>query len=157
MAEADGRNRRATSQQGTLEIRRKFTNNTGGSVTRLRLRVVDITTFPAATFVLPIGSVCGQPGTDCAADLRPISSTSVVVANPAECGGGTVSVQGTTLEQAAASENQPNGGGFNSSLSAGTVTLGTPLANLASINLRLLFGVQQRGTFRVFLTVEALP
>ena len=66
-------------------------------------------------------------------------------------------MQGTTLEQAAGFEAQPNGGGFNSSLSVGTITLGTPLANNASIDLRLLFGVQQRGTFRVFLIVEALP
>ncbi len=142
---------------GTLDIRRKFTNNTGASITRLRLRVVDITTFPAKDFVRPPGSTCGDPGTECAADLRPRSSLSIVVANPAECGGGAVNVQGTTLEEAAGSEGQPNSGGFNSSLSAGTVTLNTPLANTASINLRLLFGVQQRGTFRVFLTVEALP
>ncbi len=142
---------------GTIDIRRKFTNNTGASITRLRLRVVDITTFPSAAFVLPAGSTCGDAGTQCAADLRPRSSTLVVVANPAECGGGTVNVFGTTLEEASTPEHQPNSGGFNSSLSAGTVTLATPLANNASINLRLLFGVQQRGTFRVFLTVEALP
>jgi hypothetical protein len=142
---------------GTLDIRRKFTNLTGASITRLRFRVVDITTFPSEDFVRPAGTTCGDPGTDCAADLRPRSSTTVVVANPAECGGGTVSVQGTTLEEAAGFEGQPNSGGYNSSLSAGTVTLGTPLANNASINLRFLFGVQQMGTFRVFLIVEALP
>src|SRR4029450_6708330 len=32
---------------GTLSIRRRFVNNTGGNVTRLRFRVVDQTTFPA--------------------------------------------------------------------------------------------------------------
>ena len=142
---------------GTLEVRRKFTNNTGASITRLRLRVVDITTFPAGRFILPVGATCGDPGTDCAADLRPRTSPTIIVANPTECGGGTVSLQGTTLEQASGFEGQPNGGGYNSSLSATTVTLGTPLANNASINLRLLFGVQQRGTFRAFLIVEALP
>jgi hypothetical protein len=142
---------------GTLDIRRKFTNNTGASITRLRFRIVDITAFPSKDFVRPAGTTCGDPGTECAADLRPRTSLQVVVANPAECGGGTVNVQGTTLEEAAGPESQPNSGAFNSSLSAGTVTLATPLANNASINVRLLFGVQQRGTFRVFLTVEALP
>ena len=52
---------------------------------------------------------------------------------------------------------QPNGGGFNSSLGAGSVTLATPLANGASIDLRFLFGIQQTGYFRVGIAVEALP
>jgi hypothetical protein len=42
-----------------------------------------------------------------------------------------VTVQGTTLEQP---PSQPFGTGFNGSLSAGTVTLGTPLANGASLD-----------------------
>src|SRR6185436_3164440 len=33
--------------QGTLDIRRTFTNNTGGNITRLRYRIIDITTVPA--------------------------------------------------------------------------------------------------------------
>ena len=69
----------------------------------------------------------------------------------------TVTVQGTTLEQAAGARRQPNGGGFNSSMSAGTVTLGTPLANGASINLQFLLGIQQTGNFRIYLNIEALP
>jgi hypothetical protein len=145
------------SSFGTLEIRRKITNQTGAAVTRLRFRVVDITTFPSEAFVLPAGTICGDAGTDCAADLRPRTSTTITVPNPPGDGGGTVTVQGTTLEQAAGSEGQPNSGGFNSSLSAGTVTLGTPLANNASINLRFLLGVEQKGTFRFTFVVEALP
>jgi hypothetical protein len=66
----------------------------------------------------------------------------------------TVNVQGTTLEQPPA---QPNGGAFNSTISAGTVTLGTPLAPGASINVRFLLGVKQTGSFRFFINVEALP
>ncbi len=69
-------------------------------------------------------------------------------------GGSMVTVLGTTLETPPA---QPNGGGLNSSLAAGTVTLGTPLANGASINMHFLFGVQQKGSFRVFVFVEAVP
>jgi hypothetical protein len=52
---------------------------------------------------------------------------------------------------------QPNGGGFNTSLAAGTIKLGTPLANGASINVQFLLGVQQPGTFKFFVNVEALP
>ena len=142
---------------GSLFIRRKFTNHTGASITRLRFRIMDITVFPSGAFVLPQGSTCGDPGTECAADLRALSSLAVVVTISPACGGGTATVQGTTLEQAAPAEHQPSGGGFNSTMSAGTVTLSTPLANLASINLNFRFGVQQQGKFRVFVVVEALP
>lgn len=127
---------------GTLDIRRTVVNNTGGNVTRLRWRVTDITTFPA-----PSGF----------ADLRPRTSTAVVVTvDRAPCGAGTsnVTVQGTTLEQP---PSQPNGGGFNSSMSSGTVTLATPLANGGSLDLRFLLGIQQTGTFKFFINVEALP
>ena len=127
---------------GTLSIRKTITNNTGGPVTRLRFRVIDITTFPApATF----------------ADLRPRTSGAVVAAitgpNPA-CPSNVCAVQGTTLEQP---PTQPNGGGFNSSLSAGTVTLAQPLAAGASVNVQFLLGIQQTGTFKFFINVEVLP
>jgi hypothetical protein len=127
---------------GTLDIRRTFTNNTGGNVTRLRFRVIDLTTFPAPSGI---------------ADLRPRTSTAVVVTvDRPPCGSGTsnVSVDGTTLEQP---PSQPNGGGFNSSMSAGTITLGTPLANGAGADLRFLLGIQQTGTFKLYVNVEALP
>ena len=127
---------------GTLDIRRSVQNNTGGNVTRLRFRVIDVTTFPAPSGI---------------ADLRPRTSTAVVVTvDRPPCGSGTsnVTVNGTTLEQP---PSQPNGGGFNSSMSAGTVTLATPLANGASIDVRFLLGIQQTGSFKFFLNVEALP
>ena len=127
---------------GTLDIRRSVVNNTGGNVTRLRFRVIDITTFPAPSGI---------------ADLRPRTSTAVVVTvDRPPCGSGTsnVTVNGTTLEQP---PSQPNGGGFNSSMSAGTVTLATPLANGASIDVRFLLGIQQTGSFKFFINVEALP
>jgi len=65
-----------------------------------------------------------------------------------------VTVRGTTLEQP---PSQPNGGGFNSSLSAGTVALGTPLAAGASINVQFLLGIRTTGRFRFLLNIEALP
>jgi hypothetical protein len=135
---------------GTLSIRRRFVNNTGGNATRLRFRVIDLTTFPAPSGI---------------ADLRPRTSGAVVVAginDAVTCAATgapatppcTVTVQGSTLEQP---PSQPNGGGFNSSMSAGTITLGTPLANGASINLQFLLGIQQTGTFKIYVNIEALP
>jgi predicted extracellular nuclease len=135
---------------GTLDIRKRVVNNTGAAITRLRFRVVDITTFP-----VPSGY----------ADLRVRTSTLVVVSginDAATCFASngiattpcTVNVQGLTLETP---PTQPNGGGFNSTVSAGTVTLGTPLANGASINVRFLLGIQQTGTFKFYVNVEVLP
>jgi hypothetical protein len=127
---------------GTIQFRTTITNNTGQSITRLRYRVIDITTFPVPTGI---------------ADLRPRTSTTVVVTvDRRPCGSGTsnVSVGGTTLEQP---PSQLNGGGFNSSLSSGTVTLDTPLANGASIDVRFLLGIEQNGDYRFSVLLETLP
>jgi hypothetical protein len=127
---------------GTLDIRRTVTNNTGGNVTRLRFHIIDLTTFPA-----PSGF----------ADLRPRTSPAVVVTvDRPPCGSGTsnVTVQGTTLEQP---PSQPNGGGFGSTLSAGTVTFATPIANGATLDVRFLLGIQQTGQFKIYVNVEVLP
>jgi len=137
----------SNSTFGTIDIRRTFTNNTGGNLTRLRFRIIDLDTFPAASGF---------------ADLRPITSSDLTVnVDRPPCGSGTgdITVHGTTLEQdtTAPSTGQPNGGGFNSTMGAGTVTLGTPLANGASVDLRFLFGIQQTGNFRVGFVIEGLP
>jgi hypothetical protein len=127
---------------GTLEIRRTITNNTGGPIVRLRIRVIDITTFP--------------PGSGFA-DLRVRSSSNVsLTVDRPPCGSGTstATVNGTTLDQP---PTQVNGGGFGSTLSVSTVTLATPLANGASIDLRFLLGIQQTGAFKFFVSFEALP
>jgi hypothetical protein len=42
-------------------------------------------------------------------------------------------------------------------LSSGTVTLATPLANGASIDVRFLLGLQQTGNYKLYLNIEALP
>lgn len=131
------------STSGTLLLRRRFTNTTNSPVTRLRFRVVDITTL--SNPVAP----------DDVADLRAISSgVTPVTVMGAGCTppGASIDVQGLTLEEPPA---QPNGGGLNSTLSAGTVTLDAPLAASASIDLNFLFGVERPGTFRAFVLVEA--
>jgi subtilisin-like proprotein convertase family protein len=135
---------------GTIDFRRRVVNNTGGAVTRLRYRLIDVSTFPAPSGI---------------ADLRARTSSLVVVSginDAATCLASngvattpcTVNVQGTTLEQP---PSQANGGAFNSTWSSGTITLGTPLANGASINIRMLFGIQQTGSFKFYLNIEALP
>ncbi len=140
----------ATSTFGTLSFRRRVTNNTGSPVTRLRFRIVDVTTFPApATF----------------ADLRAITSvdaTSVTSNDPLTCTAAGQSTpcslvaRGTTLEEPP-TQSTNNGGGFNSTLSVGFVTLSAPLAAGASVNVQFVTGVQQTGSFRFFINVEALP
>lgn len=133
---------------GTISIRRRYVNNTGAPLTRLRFRIVDITTFPAPSGI---------------ADLRARTSAPVLatVNDPATCLASTgsaatpcaVTVQGTSLDTPA----QPLGGGNNSTLAAGTVTLVTPLPAGASINIQFLSGVQANGAFRFFINIEGLP
>jgi hypothetical protein len=149
---------------GSLFIRRKIVNNTGANVTRLRFRIEDITTFPAGVFNLPAGASCADSTASCAAELWALTSSDVVVAL---MGGGTATVRGTTLEQASGAEGQPNGGGYNSSLSANTITLATPLPPVDdpatpniqenAINVQFRLGVRQDGVFRFGINVEVLP
>jgi hypothetical protein len=138
-----------TSPNGVLSIRRRVQNTTGATVTRLRFRIIELTTFPS-------------PGAG-TADLRLITSSPVVISginDPATCAStGTpttvpcqVTAQATVLETPPA---QPNGGGYNSTVS---VTLPGPgLANNASIDVNFALGVVQGGTFRFYIIVEALP
>jgi hypothetical protein len=79
--------------------------------------------------------------------LRAIDSPDVAVTTT---NGSTVTVRGTLLEQPA----QANGGGLNAAL---VVPLpGGALGNNASINVQFVLGVQQGGSFRFLVNVEAL-
>ena len=42
-------------------------------------------------------------------------------------------------------------------MTAGTITLGTPLASGGTINVHFLLGVQQNGNYRFLVNVESLP
>ena len=131
-----------TSSAGTLDLRSTWKNVSGGNITRLRFRIIDLTTFPAPSGV---------------ADLRPITSTATsITADTYPCGTGTSSlgVQGTTLETP---PSQPNGSGYNGSLSVSSISLGTPLANNASVTIRFVLGIQQTGTARFCVIPETLP
>jgi hypothetical protein len=132
---------------GTLSIRRRYVNNTGTFSSYLRVRIIDLTTYPAPAGV---------------ADLRAISSVNVVASGITDAGAcaakGTpttppcsITIEGTILEQP---PSQPNGGGFNSSLAA-VIPLGRFIGNGESINLQFLFGVQQPGAFKLYINVEA--
>jgi hypothetical protein len=135
---------------GTMTIRRRFVNNTGANVTRLRFRVVDISTLPPSPSI---------------ADLRVLDSLTITVNginDSATCAATgspatppcSVTVFGTTLEQP---PTQSLGGALNSSLNTGTITVPTPLAPGQSINLQFRLGVQNPGSFKFFFNVEALP
>ena len=126
------------SREGTLSIRRTFTNNGGTDITRLRFRIIDITTAPA-----PQGT----------ADLRVLSSTDSIEVDRCNLGG-LIDIAGLTLETPPA---QSLGGGFNSTVAAGVVNLETPLQVGSSITVNFLLGVQQTGQFRFFVNIEALP
>jgi hypothetical protein len=118
------------------------------NLTRLRFRIVNLTTFNNA------------PGD---AWLSARSSGDLVVGgvnDAATCGVSptpcSVTVRGTTLEDTNPG-SYPNGGGYNSTFSAGSVNGGTPLAPGASISVRFLFGVEANGTFRFQIVPEILP
>jgi hypothetical protein len=124
---------------GTLKLRRKFTNTTGGIVTRLRFRVVDITTLNSPGYAPGNGQ----------ADLRVVPSDAANF-NVTLSTGTVVPVAGT---QAGTPPAQPLGGGVNSS-----VELITPvqIASGASINVEFNLGVMQNGFFRFLVNVEAV-
>ena len=135
---------------GTLSIRRRFTNTTGSAITRLRFRIVDITTASESINNNGIASLQAVNSSDYTAPCVGMGGD----CTPDE----TVTIRGTTLEESSTSDNrQRSGGGFNSSLSAGTVTLENQIPNGASINLQFLFKVSQNGAFRFFINTEALP
>jgi hypothetical protein len=133
---------------GTLSLRRRLTNNTGADVTALRFRVVELTALPS-----PAGT----------ADLRARDSDDIVVTGVVDeetcsstgSGGAPcdVDVYGTTLEQPPAQEM---GGGLNSSLGVGVISLDYPLAPGESINVQFLLGIQQTGAYRILVNVEAV-
>ncbi|HYN84547.1 MAG TPA: lamin tail domain-containing protein [Pyrinomonadaceae bacterium] len=134
---APNRVRTGSGNSGTLSLRRRIVNHTGGYVTRLRFRINDITAGPA-----PAGT----------ADLRAVSSSDIMVT---KTNGEVVPVQGTVLEEPPV---QPNGGGWNTSWApTGTINLESPMAPGAAFNVQFLLNIQQAGTFRIVVIVEALP
>jgi hypothetical protein len=126
-------------QFGTLTIRRRFTNRTGQSVTRLRFRAVNISTLNSPGF------------TDTSqADIRMLDAPNTVVTDE---DGEPVPVQGTTVERTPGQTANNNGGGHNSTV---VVSLVGSVAPNASVDVQFRLGVQRNGRFRYLLNVEAL-
>lgn len=128
---------------GTLIIRRRFTNNTGQILTRLRFRIMDITTLNSS------GAGPSQ------ADLRALNNGDVVITSPA------LTIKGTTVELP---PNQALGGGLNTALNVTLPDVGLdPLVGgicvtgQCTIDVQFKLGVVQGGTYRFFINVEALP
>ncbi|HEX5708177.1 MAG TPA: lamin tail domain-containing protein, partial [Pyrinomonadaceae bacterium] len=110
---------------GTLAFRRRVTNLTGQTVTRLRFRIRQITTAPA------------PPGT---ADLRALTSGDIIVSG--------LPVKGTSVEEP---PTQALGGGWNTTWN---VDLASPLAPGGFIDVQYVVGVNQSGGFSIFINVE---
>jgi hypothetical protein len=125
-----------SGNSGTLAFRRHFTNQTGATVTRLRFRVIDITTFNSP--------VVGAPPQ---AQLRVTNSVNQSVSVTL----GTVTVQGTTLELPSANPD----GGLNASLTTTLPAGGLP--NGQGLDVQFVTNVILNGRFRFFVGVEALP
>ncbi|HET6891643.1 MAG TPA: Calx-beta domain-containing protein, partial [Pyrinomonadaceae bacterium] len=94
---------------GTLTVRRRVVNNTGGNVTRLRFRVVEVTTAPNPPGIADVRArkSVTQVG------VGPVGDAATCTASGAGSPPCTVTVQGLTLEQP---PNQAMGGGYNSTL-----------------------------------------
>ncbi len=126
-----------------MTIRRTIQNTTGAAISRLRFRVVNMTTFP------PLAGV---------ADLRLRTSTGPTVIPitgvNAACPANSCTVQALTLETP---PTQALGGGYFSTVSAGTITLSAPLPAGQYINVQFLLGVMQTGYFQFYVQTEMLP
>jgi hypothetical protein len=143
----DGSNIGVNRSYGTMIIRRRFTNSSGQAVTRIRFRVVDITTNPA-----PAGF----------ADLRVLDSSDQRVPTAASA---TASVRGTIIEQLPM--QQPNGGGLNSTLTLVNAQFPAGLestvagicapGSTCSVDVQFMLGVEKEGAFRFIVSLEGLP
>ncbi|MDQ3805824.1 MAG: lamin tail domain-containing protein [Acidobacteriota bacterium] len=125
---------------GTLNIQRRVVNNTGGLVTRLRFRVVEITTLNGPGYTNP-----GQ------ADIRVLDSTGVVTRDDGTVAATTLA---TTVEEPPV---QPNGGGYNTTITVGKVTSSTPIPPGGTLDISIRCGIVRGGLFRILVNVEALP
>jgi autotransporter-associated beta strand protein len=115
---------------GTLSLRRRFTNNTGQSLSKLRFRVADLSTWNSR-------QIFGSQ-----AELRVLDATLE----------GLSGLKATKLET---SPLQPNGGGINAGLLIdGALTLSSPLGPGQSVDVEFLLGVMRGGTYQFILVVE---
>jgi hypothetical protein len=123
------------STYGTLLLRRKITNTSNDNITNLRVRVIDISTYPAPDLAT--------------SDMRVRSlwdDSLVTLTN-----GNVVTVRNTYMPTP---PWKSYGGGFNTILRPTGISPAQPLAPGQSVNVGFLLGVQQNGIYRFYITVE---
>jgi hypothetical protein len=120
---------------GTLSLRRRFINQSGSAITKLRFRVTNLTTVNS-----PIVYA---------------SQADVRVLNATLSGLSSTTLKAATLDPAL---SQPQGGGVNTSLLvSGSLTLSEPLQSGQSIDVEFLLGVMRGGSYKFIITLEASP
>jgi hypothetical protein len=120
---------------GTLSLRRRFTNNTGQALAKLRFRVTEVPTLNGR---LVYGSQAEMRVLD--AQLTGLSGSGL---------------KATTVE---ATPSHPLGGGMNTGLLVnGSLTLSQPLQNGQSVDVEFLLGVMKGGSYQFILVVEGAP
>ena len=118
---------------GTLSLRRRFTNNTGQALSKLRFRVADLSTWNGR-------QIFGSQ-----AELRVLDATLE----------GLSGLKATKLETAPL---QTDGGGINAGFVVdGALTLSSPLASGQSVDVEFLLGVMRVGSYQFILVVEGAP
>ncbi|HEX8456864.1 MAG TPA: lamin tail domain-containing protein [Pyrinomonadaceae bacterium] len=154
--ERDGSDFGVNRAFGTMTLRRTFTNDSGLRITRIRFRVVDITTNG--------NTVAGQ------ADLRLLDSSDQAVLRQNV----STRVHGTLVEQYPTAFLSSNGGGLNTTMTLVNQNLSTvntvnaeglasrvngvcPPNQVCAVNVQFKLGVQREGAFRFIVNLEGLP
>jgi hypothetical protein len=120
---------------GTLSLRRRFTNNTGQTLSKLRFRVADVSTWNSRL-------IFGNQ-----AEMRVLDATLAGLS-----GTGLLATKVETPPQ------QFSGGGINTGMVVnGSLTLAQPLAPGQSVDVEFLLGVMKGGSYQFVLTIEAAP
>ena len=115
---------------GTLSLRRRFTNNTGRALSKLRFRVADLSTWNSRQVF----------GTQ--AELRVLDAT-------------LEGLSGLRAAKLGPAPAQAHGGGINAGLLLdGALTLSAPLASGQSVDVEFLLGVMKGGSYQFILVVE---
>jgi hypothetical protein len=157
--ERSGADHGANRSFGTMILRRTFTNDSGQKITRIRFRVIDITTNG--------NTVAGQ------ADLRLLDSSEQRVNTNTGTTPVAATVRGTLIEQLPGNQSI-HGGGLNTSMTlinqnlSNVNTINTeglasrvagvcPASQVCAVNVQFKMGVERDGAFRFLVSLEGLP
>lgn len=126
---------------GTLTIQRRYTNRTGAPVTRLRFRIIDITTLNSPDVRAQYNSTNTRQ-----AILRALNGANA-----------TFSVDGRPFQalRLEVPPTQDDGGGLNSTLVVGTLATPQIIPVGGSVDVQYRIAIQQGGYYRFFTSTEA--